>query len=38
MSKGLYLGTLMVGIEQKLMGGNVPWTPHWVIRSVQPAH
>jgi len=22
MSKGLYLGTLMVGIEQKLMGGN----------------
>ncbi|WP_228884015.1 electron transfer flavoprotein-ubiquinone oxidoreductase, partial [Paraburkholderia saeva] len=28
MSKGLYLGTLMVGIEQKLMGGNVPWTLH----------
>ncbi|XHO06086.1 Electron transfer flavoprotein-ubiquinone oxidoreductase [Ralstonia syzygii] len=26
MAKGLYLGTLMVGIEQKLMGGNVPWT------------
>jgi electron-transferring-flavoprotein dehydrogenase len=26
MSKGLYLGTLMVGIEQKLFGGNVPWT------------
>ena len=26
MSKGLYLGTLMVGIEQKLLGGNVPWT------------
>ncbi|WP_196486251.1 4Fe-4S dicluster domain-containing protein, partial [Burkholderia multivorans] len=26
--KGLYLGTLMVGIEQKLMGGNVPWTLH----------
>ncbi|SIT41522.1 Electron transfer flavoprotein-ubiquinone oxidoreductase [Paraburkholderia piptadeniae] len=32
MSKGLYLGTLMVGIEQKLLGGNVPWTlrhQHW---------
>jgi len=28
MSKGLYLGTLMVGIEQKLMRGNVPWTLH----------
>ena len=28
MSKGLYLGTLMVGIEQKLLGGNVPWTIH----------
>ena len=28
MSKGLYLGTLMVGIEQKLFGGNVPWTVH----------
>jgi electron-transferring-flavoprotein dehydrogenase len=28
MSKGLYLGTLMVGIEQKLMGGHVPWTLH----------
>ncbi|MFP3802193.1 NAD(P)/FAD-dependent oxidoreductase, partial [Paraburkholderia sp. SIMBA_027] len=28
MSKGLYLGTLMVGLEQKLMGGNVPWTLH----------
>jgi len=28
MSKGLYLGTLMVGIEQKLFGGNVPWTSH----------
>jgi electron-transferring-flavoprotein dehydrogenase len=26
MSKGLYTGTLMVGIEQKLLGGNVPWT------------
>jgi electron-transferring-flavoprotein dehydrogenase len=28
MSKGLYLGSLMVGIEQKLFGGNVPWTLH----------
>ena len=28
MSKGLYLGTLMVGVEQKLLGGNVPWTIH----------
>jgi electron-transferring-flavoprotein dehydrogenase len=26
MAKGLYTGTLMVGIEQKLLGGNVPWT------------
>lgn len=26
MSKGLYVGTLMVGIEQKLFGGKVPWT------------
>jgi len=28
MSKGLYLGTSMVGLEQKLLGGNVPWTLH----------
>ena len=28
MSKGLYLGTLMVGLEQKLFGGNPPWTIH----------
>jgi electron-transferring-flavoprotein dehydrogenase len=28
MSKGLYMGTLMVGIEQKLLGGKVPWTLH----------
>ena len=28
MSKGLYLGTIMVGLEQKLLGGNVPWTVH----------
>jgi electron-transferring-flavoprotein dehydrogenase len=28
MGKGLYLGTLMVGIEQKLFGGKVPWTLH----------
>jgi electron-transferring-flavoprotein dehydrogenase len=26
MSKGLYTGTAMVGIEQKLLGGRVPWT------------
>jgi len=28
MSKGLYLGTMMVGFEQKVLGGNVPWTLH----------
>ena len=28
MAKGLYTGTLMVGIEQKLFGGKVPWTLH----------
>jgi electron-transferring-flavoprotein dehydrogenase len=28
MSKGLYLGTFMVGVEQKVLGGNVPWTLH----------
>jgi len=28
MSKGLLVGSLMVGIEQKLFGGNVPWTLH----------
>ncbi|KNE76448.1 Electron transfer flavoprotein-ubiquinone oxidoreductase [Candidatus Burkholderia crenata] len=28
MSKGLYRGTLMVGLEQKVLGGNVPWTLH----------
>jgi electron-transferring-flavoprotein dehydrogenase len=28
MSKGLYTGSLMVGIEQKLLGGRVPWTLH----------
>jgi electron-transferring-flavoprotein dehydrogenase len=28
MSKGLYLGTFMVGLEQKILGGNVPWTLH----------
>lgn len=28
MSKGLYTGTLMVGVEQKLLGGRVPWTLH----------
>ena len=26
MSKGLLTGTLMVGLEQKLFGGKVPWT------------
>jgi electron-transferring-flavoprotein dehydrogenase len=28
MSKGLHLGALMVGIEQKLFKGKVPWTLH----------
>lgn len=28
MAKGLYLGTAMVGLEQKLFGGNPPWTIH----------
>ncbi len=28
MSKGLYTGTMMVGIEQVLLGGKVPWTLH----------
>jgi electron-transferring-flavoprotein dehydrogenase len=28
MSKGLYLGTLMVGLEQKVLRGYVPWTLH----------
>ncbi|HKT99024.1 MAG TPA: electron transfer flavoprotein-ubiquinone oxidoreductase [Paraburkholderia sp.] len=28
MSKGLYTGTLMVGLEQKVLGGRVPWTLH----------
>ncbi|WP_375509199.1 electron transfer flavoprotein-ubiquinone oxidoreductase [uncultured Caballeronia sp.] len=28
MSKGLYLGTVMVELEQKVLGGNVPWTLH----------
>ncbi|MDH2237154.1 electron transfer flavoprotein-ubiquinone oxidoreductase [Pigmentiphaga sp. GD03639] len=28
MSKGLYAGAMMVGIEQKLFGGKVPWTLH----------
>jgi electron-transferring-flavoprotein dehydrogenase len=40
MSKGLYLGTLMVGIEQKLLGGNVPWTlhhQHWDHEMLKPA-
>ncbi|MBN3814757.1 electron transfer flavoprotein-ubiquinone oxidoreductase [Paraburkholderia sp. Ac-20347] len=40
MSKGLYLGALMVGIEQKLLGGNVPWTlhhKHWDHEMLKPA-
>ncbi|NJM33278.1 MAG: electron transfer flavoprotein-ubiquinone oxidoreductase [Limnobacter sp.] len=28
MSKGLYTGSVMVGIEQKLFHGRVPWTLH----------
>ena len=28
MAKGLYAGTLMVGIEQTLLGGKFPWTLH----------
>jgi electron-transferring-flavoprotein dehydrogenase len=40
MSKGLYLGTLMVGLEQKVLGGNVPWTlhhKHWDHETLKPA-
>jgi electron-transferring-flavoprotein dehydrogenase len=40
MSKGLYVGTLMVGIEQKILGGNVPWTlhhKHWDHEMLKPA-
>ncbi|CAL8480196.1 electron transfer flavoprotein-ubiquinone oxidoreductase [Caballeronia sp. S22] len=40
MSKGLYLGTLMVGIEQKVLGGNAPWTlhhRHWDHETLRPA-
>jgi electron-transferring-flavoprotein dehydrogenase len=28
MSKGIYLGTFMTGVEQKILGGRVPWTLH----------
>jgi electron-transferring-flavoprotein dehydrogenase len=28
MAKGLYFGTAMVGIEQWLLGGKMPWTLH----------
>ena len=28
MSKGLYSGALMVGVEQTLLGGKFPWTLH----------
>ncbi|MGF6976174.1 electron-transferring-flavoprotein dehydrogenase [Paraburkholderia sp. JPY465] len=28
MSKGLFTGTVMVGLEQKVLGGRAPWTLH----------
>jgi electron-transferring-flavoprotein dehydrogenase len=28
MSKGLYIGTAMIGVEQYLLGGKFPWTLH----------
>ncbi len=28
MAKGLYVGSVMVGIEQWLLGGKIPWTLH----------
>jgi len=28
MSKGLYFGTMIVGVEQYLLGGKFPWTLH----------
>ena len=28
MGKGLWMGTLLVGIDQKLFGGKAPWTMH----------
>ena len=28
MAKGLYLGSVMIGIEQLLLGGKFPWTLH----------
>jgi electron-transferring-flavoprotein dehydrogenase len=40
MAKGLYAGTLMVGFEQKLLGGKVPWTlrhKHADHESLKPA-
>ncbi|WP_233850063.1 electron transfer flavoprotein-ubiquinone oxidoreductase [Paraburkholderia sp. HD33-4] len=40
MSKGLYLGTIMVGLEQKILKGNVPWTlrhKHWDHETLKPA-
>ena len=33
MSKGLYLGTLMFGIDQTLLRGKAPWTLHHDARS-----
>jgi electron-transferring-flavoprotein dehydrogenase len=35
MSKNLYLGSLMVGVEQKLLKGRVPWTLHHQIADYQ---
>ena len=40
MSKGLWLGTLLVGIDQKVFGGKAPWTMHTTHSdhsSLQPA-
>ena len=34
MGKGLWMGTLLVGIDQKLFGGRAPWTLH----SSKPDH
>lgn len=34
MNKGLYLGSAMVFLEQKLLGGKMPWT----LRHAQPDH
>ena len=34
MGKGLWMGTLLVGIDQKVFGGRAPWTLH----STKPDH